>query len=101
MYFEAQEINPFEKKYRFTIEAIIFDSSRLFLFVETILLHFANYFAITDIQILPFEMSRCLQKEEESQKGQMDQSLQKDRWQRIGGGSSVRIRKEKKHTRQI
>jgi len=66
---------------------------------EALLLHFAN--DVTDIQVLPFEMSRCIQKEEESQKSQMDQSLQKDRWQRIGSGSVVRVRKEEKCTRQI
>lgn len=61
---------------------------RLFLLVEMIL-HFIN--DVTDIQVLSLEMSRCIQKEEESQESQMDQSLQEDSWQRIGSGSIVRI----------
>lgn len=56
---------------------------------------------ITDIQVLSLEVSRRVQKEEESQKSQMDQSLQEDRWQRIGGGSVVWVRKEEEYTCQI
>lgn len=64
-----------------------------------ILLHFVNN--VTDIQVLSLEMSRCIQKEEESEKSQMDQGLQKNSWQRIGGGSVVRVWKEEECTRQI
>lgn len=56
---------------------------------------------ITDIQVLSLEVSCCVQKEEESQKSQMDQILQEDRWQRIGSGSVVRVRKEEEYTCQI
>lgn len=46
-------------------------------------------------------MSRCIQKEEKSEESQVDQSLQEDRWQRIGSGSIVRVRKEEERTSQI
>lgn len=71
----------------------------MFLFVETTTVYFVRN--VTDIQVLSFEVPCCVQEEEESQKSQMDQSLQKDRWQRIGSGSVVRIRKEEEHTCQI
>lgn len=80
-----------------TISAIIFDDC--FRLPSRWLLHLVN--GITDIQVLPLEVSRCIQKEEEPQEGQMDQSLQEDRWQRIGSGPIVRIWEEKERTRQI
>lgn len=46
-------------------------------------------------------MSRCLQKEEESKEGQMDQGIQKNIWQRIDSGPIVWIREEEKHSSQI
>jgi len=46
-------------------------------------------------------MSLGVQAEEESQKDQVDESVQEDGWQRSGGWSGIRIREAEKHTTEI
>lgn len=50
-----------------------------------------EHYYFSDFQILSIEMPRSIQEEEESQKDQMDKSLQENSWQGLGGGSVIRV----------